>query len=192
MRANRPAVLIVTLLMVLGVFAAAGAAASAQSYPNDATLTVNDPNPVCGQTVQVVGTGFLPNAPVTVSIAGQVVGTATSDADGNFTFPYTLPTPCVDGEQLIRATDGTNTLLVTISVSSTTQSTANSTNSSIPSNSSNSSNTQTNTAATGTLPRTGSSGTSMHLVQAGILLVATGGILLVATRKRRQTAHTGS
>ena len=170
MRANRPAVLMVALLMMFGILAASGSVANAQSYPGDATLTVNDPNPKCGQTVQVVGTGFLPNAPVTISIAGKVVGTAMSDAKGSFTFPYTLPVPCVDGEQIIRATDGTNTLLVTITVSSTTQT----------------------TAATGNLPRTGSSDTSLRLAQGGILLVATGGLLLAATRKRRQSASTGS
>jgi len=170
MRANRTAALIVSLLVVFGALVTGAAAVSALTYPTDATLTVNDPTPSCGQTVQVVGTGFLPNTEVTVSIGGKTVGTAMTDADGNFTFPYTLPTPCDAGEQIIRATDGTNTLLVSISVSSTTETTATPT-----------------TVATGSLPVTGSSGTTMHLVQAGILMVAGGGILLLATRKRRQT-----
>jgi hypothetical protein len=161
MRVNRPAVLIVALLMMFGVLAASGSAADAQSYPGAATLTVSDSNPVCGQTVKVVGTGFLPNALVTVTIAGKVVGTAQTDAQGNFTFPYTLPDPCVNGAEIIRATDGTNTLLVTVTVSSATRT----------------------TTATGNLPRTGSSDTSMRLAQGGVLL---------ATRKRLQSASTGS
>ena len=172
MRANRTAALIVSLLVVFGALVTGAAAVSALTYPTDATLTVNDPTPSCGQTVQVVGTGFLPNTEVTVSIAGQTVGTVMTDADGNFTFPYTLPTPCDAGDQVIRATDGTNTLLVSVTVSSTTETTATSTST---------------TVATGSLPVTGSSGTTMHLVQAGILMVAGGGILLLATRKRRQT-----
>jgi LPXTG-motif cell wall-anchored protein len=164
MRANRPVALIVSLLMVFGFVALGAGASSALTYPANATLTVNNPTPKCGETVNVVGTGFLPNTEVTITISGVVVGTAMTDDKGNFTFPYTVPTPCIDGKQLIRATDGTNTLLVNITVLSTTQ-----------------------TRATGSLPRTGSSGTTMHLVQAGILMVAAGGILLIATRKRRPT-----
>ena len=163
----RPAQVLVALfvaaLLGLGLMVTGSGTAGAVDYPSNATLTVNDPNPVCGQTVNVTGTGFLPNTLVTITIAGQVVGTVMSDANGNFTFPYTLPVPCVDGEQTIRATDGTNTLLVNINVSSTTQ-----------------------TTVSGTLPRTGSSDTSLHLVQVGLLLVGVGGILLVATRKRRR------
>jgi LPXTG-motif cell wall-anchored protein len=167
-RSSRPLVsLLVACFVALGVLVAGAVGAGAVEYPSDATLTVNDPTPACGQTVQVVGTGFLPDTTVTITIAGEVVGTTMSDADGNFTFPYTLPDPCISGEQLIRATDGTNTLLVSITVSSTTQTTA-------------------TTPAAGDLPVTGSSDTSLHLAQAGVLLVAAGGILLMATRKRRR------
>jgi LPXTG-motif cell wall-anchored protein len=166
MRAGRTAALIVSLLMVFGVLVSGAGAASALTYPSHATLTVNDPNPKCGQTVDVVGTGYLPNTLVTVSVGGSVVGTVMTDDQGSFTFPYTLPVPCVDGEQIIRATDGTTDLTVTVTVSSTTET----------------------TVTPGNLPRTGSSGTTMHLVQIGILLVAGGGILLLATRKRRQSS----
>jgi hypothetical protein len=170
-RSTRPTRLIgalfVALILGLGLLLAGPGTAGAVDYPSDATLTVNDPTPSCGQTVDVVGTGFLPDTLVTITIGGQVVGTVTSDANGNFTFPYTLPDACVDGEQTIRATDGTNTLLVSITVSSTTRATA-------------------TTTASGNLPVTGSSGTTLHLVQVGVLSVAIGGILLVATRKRRR------
>lgn len=171
MKLNRSAVVLMSLLLVvLGALVTGTTVAGAQEYPPTATLTVNDPNPVCGETVEVRGTGFAPNATVTISIGGHDVGTAQTDAEGNFTFPYTLPDPCDSGEQIIRATDGTTTLLVTISVSSTTVTTA--------------------TTATGNLPRTGSSDSTLRLAQIGILLVAFGGILLMATRKRRQPART--
>jgi len=168
MKLNRSALVLVSLLMVvLGALVTGTTAAGAQEYPPTATLTVNNPNPVCGETVEVRGTGFAPNSTVTVSIGGHEVGTAQTDAEGNFTFPYTLPDPCDSGKQIIRATDGTTDLQVTISVSSTTV-----------------------TTATGSLPRTGSSDSTLRLAQIGILLVAFGGILLMATRKRREPART--
>jgi len=171
MRAPRISAVIAALLMVFGLFAATSVLAGpagALDYPGKSTLTVNDPTPKCGQTVDVVGTGFLPDTLVTVTVGGKVVGTITTDDQGSFTFPYVVPDPCVDGEQqTITATDGTNTLTVDITLSATTATTL---------------------APSGNLPRTGSSDTTLHLVQLSVLLIAVGGVLLVATRKRRHTA----
>ena len=143
------------LLMTLGFSTAAGA----QEYTG-ATLVV--PITVSpGENMTVSGTGFLPNAPVTVTVASTptVVGTPMTDGDGNWTLTFAAPTE--PGVHTITASDGTNVITGTFTVVAA------------------------GTAVTpaGTLPYTGSD-SSLPLAQLGLGLVAVGAIAVLMVRKR--------
>jgi LPXTG-motif cell wall-anchored protein len=140
----------------LALFLAAPAAHA--QYEGGSTLTVNIPNPTCGQTVIVTGSGFLPDTEVTLTIGGSVIGTATTDAEGDFSFPYTVPANCSSGTVVISASDGVTVLTVSLAVGAPTP------------------------APSTTLPRTGSD--NSNLIRAGAVLLAVGGLLVLATRKR--------
>ncbi|MBA7660660.1 hypothetical protein ES703_68664 [subsurface metagenome] len=60
------------------------------------------------------GTGFIPNAPVTITYATEsvVVATTISDANGEFSATFTIP-PSEGGVHTITASDGTNSLTST-------------------------------------------------------------------------------
>jgi hypothetical protein len=149
----------IAALTLLGM----GSAAHAQ-YQGDATLTVSDPSPTCGETVVITGTGFLPNAEVVLSIGDTEIGTVTSDAEGNFTFDYV--TSCAaTGNVVITATDGTNVLTVSLTVGGTA----------------------TPPTTAGTLTPTGSDSTT-GLVQVGLGLVLAGGLIALAVRSRSTRA----
>lgn len=153
--------------MLIAVLALAlpSTAAMAQSYPDTPTLTVDQTVvPPC-TTVVLTGTGFLPNTLVTITVGGTVIGTVTTDADGNYTFPYTISCSEVDGAVLtFTASDGTNVLSVSVTIEAAAV---------------------TTTTAGGTLPKTGASDTTALLVRVSVVLVAMGGILVLATRRRR-------
>ncbi|MGK9220587.1 choice-of-anchor G family protein, partial [Microbacterium barkeri] len=61
----------------------------------DTSITAEPGSVEAGETVTITGAGFAPNETVTITIDGVVVGTATTDADGDgfaeFTFDYTVP-----------------------------------------------------------------------------------------------------
>ena len=73
-----------------------------------------------GMQMTMTGTGFLPNAAVTVTYATTpvVVATTTSDANGNFSATFTIP-PSDPGTHTITATDGINSLTETFYMEST-------------------------------------------------------------------------
>jgi LPXTG-motif cell wall-anchored protein len=162
MRALRTTrLLLATFLAGLIVVAAAPVVQAQQGYAGGATLTVSNPAPACGSPVTLTGTGFKPNAPVTLTQeGGGTIGTATTDANGTFSFVWTIAEPCTAGTVVIQASDGTTVLSVSITIGGTT----------------------VQTTGTTTLPRTGSD--NGNLLRAGILLVAAGGLLVLATRKR--------
>lgn len=158
------------LATTLVLFAAAPA--QAQDYPGGPTLTVDRPSVVCGDTVVITGKDFLPDTEVTLTVGGQVIGTVMTDGEGNFSFPWTVPCS-LSGSVTITASDGVNTLSVSITVGAPGPSPTTAPG--------------PTPSGTGTLPRTGSD--SDLLVRGGLLLVAVGGLLVLATRKRdRATA----
>ncbi len=61
-----------------------------------------------GQELTVTGTGFLPNAAITVSFGTSSIGSATSSATGAFTVAFDAPAVAA-GSHVITVTDGTNT-----------------------------------------------------------------------------------
>ncbi len=167
MRANRPLRAAAALLIAVLALALPAGAAFAQSYPSTPTLTVDQPVvPPC-TTVVLTGTGFLPNTVVTISVDGKVIGTVTTDDQGNYTFPYTISCSEVDGAVLtFTGNDGTTILSVSVRIEAAAV---------------------TTTTATGSLPKTGASDTTMLLIRVSVVLVAIGGILVLATSRRRRS-----
>ncbi len=70
------------------------ATATATSTPIHPSCVVSETQPVVGDRVQIVGTGQ-PGSDVQVIVGGVVVGTATVDGDGNWTFTVEFVTPGV-------------------------------------------------------------------------------------------------
>jgi len=169
MRANRSLRAAAALLIAILALALPAGVAFAQSYPSTPTLTVDQPVvPPCTKIV-LTGTGFLPNTVVTITVDGTVVGTVTTDDQGSYTFPYTVSCSEVDGAVLtFTGNDGTNILSVSVRIEAAAA---------------------TPTTAAGNLPKTGASDTTMLLVRVSVVLVAVGGILVLATSRRR--AHAG-
>lgn len=141
-------------------------AANAQEYPGGATFLTNDTNPTCGSTITLTGEGFAPNTAITLTVGGVTIGTVTSDASGNFSFPWTVPCTTI-GTVTVTATDGATTLTINLNVRA--EGTTTTTRAVTP-------------GGTTTLPRTGSD--SSIYVRVGVLLVSVGGLLVLGSRKR--------
>ena len=72
-----------------------------------------------GDEVTVSGTGFKADYEITITYTSTpVVFTTTSEADGSFSYTFTVP-PSEAGEHTITATDGTSTMTVTFFMEST-------------------------------------------------------------------------
>jgi hypothetical protein len=72
-----------------------------------------------GDTIELSGTGFLPNHEITITYASNPVEfTTTSLPDGSFDYSFTVP-PSPAGEHTISATDGTSTKEISFFVEST-------------------------------------------------------------------------
>ena len=154
--------LAVATVIVIASMVPASMASAAGEYPDTPVLTIDQHQvPPC-TTLILTGGGFLPNTLVTITANGKVVGTVMTDSQGNFTFPYPVPCDAQAGQIVFHANDGTNDLEVDATVVVQTATT------------------------TGTLPRTGSSDTTLRLVQLSVLLITMGGILVLATRRRNR------
>ena len=69
-----------------------------------------------GATATVSGNNFLPSTTVTVTFRGDVVGTATTNSSGGFTLTFVVQ-HAPAGTFFISATDGTNTIAKSFTVS---------------------------------------------------------------------------
>jgi hypothetical protein len=170
--------------MLLGLtamlFVLAPSIAGAQIAGTDGGYTppVIDAPPVVPPGVPVVisGTGFLPNAVVTITVliggVEVVLGTTVTDANGNWTFVITSP---LQGgtTYAITGTDGVNSLTTDVFV----------TPSATPTTIAHEGLPFTGLVNEG-LPFTGSSAT-VTLTQIGAVLVASGAFLALVVRKRR-------
>ncbi|OFI38287.1 hypothetical protein BIU82_18350 [Arthrobacter sp. SW1] len=80
--------------------------------PTEPTVTVDPSTVHAGDDTQVTGQGFAPNSPVEVQLvdpAGNPVGdpvAVTTDGEGNFTTPLTVPEGSAPGEYSVEAVDG--------------------------------------------------------------------------------------
>lgn len=95
-----------TLLIAVGLLAATPAAADA------ATIQLNRSCYLTGGVVGVSGSGFAPNAPVTITQNETQIGTAQADALGSFQGSYSAPEVSESERQTdieVSATDGVTT-----------------------------------------------------------------------------------
>jgi len=136
--------------------------AGAQYQPGQPGLVLTPSTVTLGGSVTALGFGCPPGSIVEISIDGTVVGTtiAANDGKGSFQVPFTAPlTP---GQFTVTATCGVtivSSILTVIAAPTTT--------------------------APPLLPPTGSNST-LSLSRMGLVLVAGGGLLILAVRKRRE------
>jgi 5'-nucleotidase len=150
-------------LTVLGITSLAATAASAQYVPGNPGIIVNPPSVQVGGTITVQGTGCPAGSHVVIKVGDTTVGdaTASNDSDGSFTVTITLPPSIGPGQYLVHALCGDLDLTAVLSVTALA----------------------TTTTVTATLPVTGTdSGT---WVKVAVVLVAVGGLLVLAARRRR-------
>ncbi len=152
------------LLVFVAAFAVALSAPAAHAqYNNTPTLTVDNPNVTVCQVVMITGTNFPPNASIPVSVDGVVVGNATTDGTGTFTFPWNTCGASVGSHTVTASVPGASVLSVVVNVQAP----------------------GTTTIPTTTLPVTGSSST-LGLARLGAGLVAFGAIVVLIARRRLQ------
>ena len=149
---RRTFVLLGSAFLALLLFAPA---ASAQ-YPNDDSISVDNPNPNVGDSIVVSGDCFPPGSLVTVTLTQGgntvVVGQTTSDANGHYSVTITIPAGFTAGPATLTACG----VSIVINIGGT---------------------------AVATLPRTGSS-SSLPMARIAVVLVAAGGLLVLSARKR--------
>ena len=137
--------------------------ASAQYQNGQPGIIVNPGSTTVGGKVVVEGSGCPAGSTVTIKIGDVVVGTVTANGDGDFSDTIVLPPSIVPGTYTVHALCGNLDLTTVLSVSALAATTT--------------------AGTTGTLPRTGTD--SGLWVKVGRSLVVVGGLLVLATRRRR-------
>lgn len=156
------------------------APAGAQQYPpSNNSVTIDDVTPHPCQAVTITAATYSPGSTVEFTLASTLtaLGSATADANGVATLTAAIPDGTEPGDHTITATgtseNGPLSQSITVDVVGNCAGEA----------------TKTTTAdATGALPKTGSNST-MPLARTAALLMAVGGVLLLATRRRRAEAR---
>jgi LPXTG-motif cell wall-anchored protein len=170
-RIGRTLLLCAALVMVTTVSAAFTGTAGAQTactasaaYNPSATFTATPSTATAGSTITLTGTGWPASSSIAIAVGGTAAGSATTDATGSFSFNITIPAGAT-GTITATATCGALVLSTNISIQPTVT-------------------LAPTTVPSGTLPTTGSNSTGL-LVPVALSLVALGGLLLLAARKRR-------
>jgi len=137
------------------------ATAAYAGYDTPGTVTVDDSTTTPGQTVTISGTNCVPGQTVTISLNGTTLATAVTKDDGTFSATFNVPAGTAPGSYTVDAAGCTTEVLgVTITVGAAA----------VP--------------AAAALPQTGASNTE-PLVRTGVVLIAVGGLVVFAVRKRR-------
>ena len=173
-----PITMVVALVAATTLVAIGPSAGAASPYPgNGCAVTMTKVTALPGDQLTVTATGYPAGAEVTFTLHSTpvVLGTVAADASGNATLVFTLPPGTTPGLHQITANGvplglcdpdvSANLMVDAASVTSTT-------------------------TGAGTLPRTGTN--SAELVQVALVLIAVGGLITLATRKRRQQSRLGS
>jgi hyaluronoglucosaminidase len=172
MRLARIPITMVMALVAVASLVAIAPSASASPYFTGCSLSISTPTVVVGQQLSVTASGYPTGSVVTFTLHSTpvVLGSATADASGNATLVFTLPVGTTPGLHQITANgvplgecdpDVSTDLMVDAATVTTAS------------------------VTTGTLPRTGTN--SAELVQVALVLIAVGGLITLATRKRRQS-----
>ncbi len=152
---------VVVLAVVLVGALMFASAAGAQYQPGQPGIVLTPSTTTPGSSVTVIGFGCGANQTVQISIDGQIVATTTSLNDGKGSFQSSFPAPQVPGQYTVTASCGVtivSSILTVISAPTTT--------------------------TPPVLPITGSDST-LPLARFGVVLIAGGGLLVLAVRKRR-------
>jgi LPXTG-motif cell wall-anchored protein len=145
-------VALVALLALFGL----GGTASAQYTDTEGNGTVSSGTVSSGGSVTFCGDGFAPNSEVDIAVDGEVIGTVTTDADGEFCTTVTLTgagSHTITGVG-VGANGGTRTVTAVVTV------------------------------VAGGLPRTGSD-SILPAIGLGLALVALGTGLVYGVRRQR-------
>lgn len=199
----------VVAVAVLAALTGFAAPAVAQEYPPTPIIVVDKPIVPDGDIVTISGDGYLPNAFVCSCIlrgpqgfkdvvqltsaglaaqsqqqqavstcqglGGTIIGSTTSDDRGTWSIAWdTSRFP--EGDYVVAATDGTNTLTVDVAVTPRVD----------PSPTTVPDSPKPGPQSAG-LPQTG--GIAAGPLRVGAILLAVGGIVVLAARNRRPTAH---
>jgi hypothetical protein len=173
----------IALVFIVGLFGtlawSTAAGADSVSYGPTVTTEITTTSAIvdpCGTTT-VSGTGFQPGETVTITLQGAVIGTATADATGAFSTSVTIPTGTSAGTYTIVSTGSAGD-------SSSTQLTVGSGTCGTP--------TPTFTTVSSSTPTSGLAFTGAdiaRLVEIAGIALGVGGLLLLATRRRRQATN---
>jgi hypothetical protein len=169
----RRAVLLVAALLVAGTTMASAASAGVPPAGDDdyttlcSKLTVEPAAPAPGTDVTVSGDAASPNADIVFVLNGDVIGNTTSGADRHFSGTAHIPADATDGTiQAVQVGDDTDPVVgCPAQVAGVTI-------------------TRTVPVEPGALPATGANST-LPLTRIGLGLVAAGGLLVLATQRRR-------
>ena len=148
------------ILLVAVALVALMATPAAAQYPG---LTVNPGTVRPGGNADFAGKGCQAGETVVIRLDGTVVSTVTSDTSGEFSGSFVVPAGTSAGVHTVTSTCGSLVQTAQVTVLGTAV-------------------TPPRTGS-GTLPRTGSEANTMGLFGAGLL--AAGGAVMLATRKRR-------
>lgn len=90
----------------------------ATAYEDEATLIINHTEGKPGSYFEIKGKDFPPNATATVTINGTVLGTVTTDDDGEFEFELNTAGADEGGYQVIVSVNPTDSIRFTLDSSS--------------------------------------------------------------------------
>jgi LPXTG-motif cell wall-anchored protein len=153
---------------VVSLVAFGGVARADDSYTGTCSIAISPITVTPGQTVSITAKGFNAGAEVTFTVSANppvLIGTATADGSGVASISWVVPADFVLGAHTIQAAGDGCSDPAEVSGEITVVSAVSQTND-----------------TSGTLPKTG--GDYTLLLRLGILLVAAGGMVVLATRKR--------
>jgi hypothetical protein len=143
-------------------------------YTPPAGISIDKPVVDPGESVTVSGEGCASGVAVTILLGETQVATATTTAGGTFSATFEVPSGTAAGTYTVDAVDCTVDVLsttLTVRAAATTATT-----------------TATTTSTSSTLPVTGS-GSTETLLRVGVVLLACGGLLAFAARRRATTSR---
>ena len=178
------------LLLLGATFALFAAPASAQTpSPNSnyqgCQAFVSDVTVVPAQPITVSGSGANPGDPVT-AVLDTTIGTGVADSHDNFSFGATIPAAAVQGMSTLTVGCGPDggTSAITLTIGPANAGAGPSAGNGATTGNGPSAGNGAGLATPGPLARTGA-GNAIPLMKLGVALVAVGGLLLAASRRRR-------
>ena len=154
-------------LCLAALLALAGPASAGEEYTPPPGIEVDNDTPEPGDSVTITGEGCEVGAEVSITLDGVEVATATIGEDGTFSATFDVPADAEPGDYEVQVIGcGTEVLSSIITVGGAVTTTS---------------------IGGAALPQTGSSSTE-PLVRTGAVLVAAGGVLVYAVRRRQQAA----